>query len=193
VRSGAITKVTWSKLRISNAVPTDSIQNIALIGFMAVGKSAVGRKLARRLKRRFVDLDKIIEKAEGLRIREIFSTKGEPYFRRREKQTLAEVLRENGQVIATGGGVVLDQENLRLLREKSFLVCLGATREVILRRVGKGRQRPLLKGGDRVDKIDDLLRRREKSYEAAHVAIDTSDLTVDAVVEKILAHMGLEA
>jgi shikimate kinase len=193
VRSGAITKVTWSRLRISNSVPPDSIQNIALIGFMAVGKSAVGRKLARRLKRRFVDLDKVIEKAEGLKVREIFATKGEPYFRRREKETLAEVLRENGQVIATGGGVVMDEDNLRLLKEKSFVVCLGATREVILRRAGKGRERPLLKGDDRVKRIDNLLRQREKRYETAHMAIDTSDLTVDAVVEKILMQMGLAA
>ena len=192
MRSSAITKATWSRLRISNSVPHHSIQNIALVGFMAVGKSAVGRRLARRLKRRFVDLDKVIEKTEGLKIPEIFSAKGEPYFRQREKETLAEVLRDNGQVIATGGGVVMDDDNLRLLQEKSFVVCLGATKEVILRRVGRGKQRPLLKGDDRVKRIDDLIREREKRYESAHVVIDTSDLTVDAVVEKILVHMGTE-
>lgn len=159
---------------------------------MAVGKSAVGRRLARRLKRRFVDLDKVIEKAEGLRVREIFSAKGEPYFRQREQEMLAEVLRENGQVIATGGGVVMDEDNLRLLQDKSFVVCLGATREVILRRAGKGKQRPLLKGDDRVKRIDDLLRQREKRYENAHIVIDTSELTVEAVVNQILAHMRVK-
>ena len=173
-------------------MPERSSQNIALIGFMAVGKSAVGRRLARRLKRRFVDLDKAIEKAEGLKIREIFSEKGELYFRQREKETLAEVLRENGQVIATGGGVVMDEGNLRLLQEKSFVVCLGATREVILRRAGKGKQRPLLKGNDRVKRIDDLLRQRQKRYETAQVVLDTSDLTVDDVVEKIIGYLGPE-
>jgi len=159
---------------------------------MAVGKSAVGRRLARRLKRRFVDLDKVIEKAEGLKIREIFDAKGEPYFRQREKEVLAEVLREKGQVIATGGGVVMDEENVRLLQKESFVVCLGATKEVILRRAGSGKQRPLLKGDDRIKRVEDLLRQREKRYECAHVMIDTSDLTVDAVVEKIMADMRLE-
>jgi shikimate kinase len=159
---------------------------------MAVGKSAVGRRLARRLKRRFVDLDKVIEKAEGSKIRDIFDAKGEPYFRQKEKETLAEVLRENDQVIATGGGVVMDEDNLRLLQEKSFVVCLGATKEVILRRAGSGKQRPLLKADDRAKRIEDLLRQREKRYERAHLAIDTSDLTVDAVVEKIIAHMRPE-
>jgi len=174
-------------------VPPDSIQNIALIGFMAVGKSAVGRKLARRLKRRFIDLDKVIEKAEGLKVREIFDVKGEPYFRQREKETLAEVLHENGQVIATGGGVVMDEDNFRLLQEKSLVVCLSARNEVILRRAGSGKQRPLLKGEDRAKRIEDLLQQREKRYETAHVVIDTSDLTVDAVVEKIIALMSPEA
>ena len=116
---------------------------------MAVGKSAVGRTLARKLGRRFVDLDKIIEKREGMKVKDIFSRKGESYFRRAEKQALAEVLFQGEQVIATGGGVVIDEENIRLLREKSFLVCLTAAPEVLLRRAGKGRQRPLLEGGDR--------------------------------------------
>ena len=98
---------------------------------MAVGKSAVGRTLARKLGRRFVDLDKIIEKSEGMKVKDIFSRKGESYFRRAEKRALAEVLFEGEQVIATGGGVVIDEENLRLLREKSFLVCLTAAPEVL--------------------------------------------------------------
>lgn len=156
---------------------------------MAVGKSAVGRRLARRLKRRFVDLDKVIEKAEGQKIRQIFAEKGEPYFRQREREALAEVLRKNGQVIATGGGVVLDEDNLRLLQEKSLVVGLRAAPDVLLRRVGTGKQRPLLKGNQRGKRIEELLQQREKRYASAHMVIDTSDLTVDAVVEKIIAHM----
>jgi shikimate kinase len=162
------------------------VRNIALTGFMAVGKSAVGRTLARKLGRRFVDLDKIIEKSEGMKVKDIFSRKGESYFRRAEKQALAEVLFQGEQVIATGGGVVIDEENIRLLREKSFLVCLTAAPEVLLRRAGKSRQRPLLEGGDRSQRIDELLAQREKSYAQAHIAVDTSDLTVEQVVEKII-------
>ena len=153
---------------------------------MAVGKSAVGRTLARKLGRRFVDLDKIIEKSEGMQINDIFRRKGESYFRRAEKQALAEVLFQGEQVIATGGGVVIDEENLRLLREKSFLVCLTAAPEVLLRRAEKSRRRPLLEGGDRAQRIQQLLAQREKNYAQAHVAVDTSDLTVEQVVEKII-------
>ena len=162
------------------------MRNIALTGFMAVGKSAVGRTLARKLGRRFVDLDKIIEKSEGMKVKDIFSRKGESYFRRAEKQALTAVLFEGEQVIATGGGVVIDEENLRLLREKSFLVCLTAAPEVLLRRAEKSRQRPLLEGGDRARRIGELLAQLEKNYAQAHVAVDTSHLTVEQVVEKII-------
>ena len=88
----------------------DSVRNIALTGFMAVGKSAVGRTLARKLGRRFVDLDRMIEKSEGMRVQDIFSRKGESYYRQAERQALAEVLGQEEQVIATGGGVVIRQK-----------------------------------------------------------------------------------
>lgn len=157
---------------------------------MAVGKSAVGRTLARKLGRRFVDLDKIIEKSEKMKVKDIFNQRGEGYFRRAEKQALAAVLFQAEQVIATGGGVVLDEENLRLLREKSFLVCLTAAPEVLLRRAEKSKRRPLLEGGDRAQRIQDLLAQRDQKYLQAHVAIDTSNLTVDQVVEKIIERLN---
>lgn len=157
---------------------------------MAVGKSAVGRTLARKLGRRFVDLDKIIEKNERMKIKDIFNRRGEGYFRRVEKQVLAEVLVRGEQVIATGGGVVIDEENLRLLREKSFLVCLTAAPEVLLRRAEKSRRRPLLEGDDRAQRVRDLLAEREKKYAQAHVAVDTSELTVDQVVERIIERLN---
>jgi shikimate kinase len=168
----------------------DSVRNIALTGFMAVGKSAVGRTLARKLGRRFVDLDRMIEKSEGMRVQDIFSRKGESYFRQAERQALAEVLGQEEQVIATGGGVVIDEENLRLLRKRSFVVCLTAAPEVLLRRAGKSKQRPLLKGADRAQRIGELLAQREKNYAQAHVAVDTSHLTVEQVVEKILERLN---
>jgi shikimate kinase len=161
-------------------------RNIALTGFMAVGKSAVGRNLARRLRRRFVDLDKVIEKSERMRVSQIFSRKGEPHFRKAEKRALAQVLLQENQVIATGGGIVMDQENLRLLRENTLLVCLTASPEILLRRAGTGRWRPLLQGGDRGERIRELLAQRAKNYARAHVTVDTSDLTVDQVAEKII-------
>ena len=153
---------------------------------MAVGKSAVGRNLARKLRRRFVDLDKMIETTEGMKIGEIFRQKGESYFRRAEKRTLAKVLLQSEQVIATGGGAVMDEENLLLLREKSFLVCLTASPEMLLLRAGDNRRRPLLEDGDRLQRIRELLALRERNYAQAHVSIDTSALSVNQVAGKIM-------
>lgn len=161
-------------------------QNIALIGFMAVGKSAVGRNLAKRLGRRFVDLDRMIEKRAGMKVREIFEQKGEPCFRELEKQVLASVLAKQGQVIATGGGVVLDDENLALLRDKTLLISLSATVETILKRVGDSAVRPLLQGNDRRERIEELLHLRRERYAQAHVNVDTGDLTLEQVVDKII-------
>lgn len=161
-------------------------KNIALIGFMAVGKSAIGRTLAKKLRRRFVDLDRVIERAEGSKVREIFEHKGEAYFRQLEKQALADVLEENNQVIATGGGVILDDQNLQILREKALLIGLSADMDVLLARAGDATKRPLLQGSNRREKIEDLLRQRAARYAQAHVTIDTSNLTVDQVVKKIM-------
>lgn len=153
---------------------------------MAVGKSAVGRNLAKRLGRRFVDLDRVIERAAGLKVREIFEQKGEAYFRQLEKEAVARVLGKDNQVIATGGGVVLDDDNLALLREKTLLIGLSASTEAILKRVGDSASRPLLQGTDRRERIDELLHARRERYAQAHVTIDTGDLTLSQVVDKII-------
>ncbi len=157
---------------------------------MAAGKSVVGRRLARRLKRRFVDLDQAIEARENMGVAAIFSRKGEKYFRKVEKELLREALEKDGQVIATGGGAILDEDNLRLLKEKALLVCLTAPPETLLRRSGGSRDRPLLAGGDRQKRIEEILKRREKSYAQAHLRIETDDLTVEEVVEKIIEAIG---
>ena len=153
---------------------------------MAVGKTAVGRKLAERLGWRFVDLDRAIEAAEGMKVREIFRRRGEARFRELEKRKLGEILREESQVVATGGGAVLDPENLSLLREKSFLVCLTAKPETILKRAGGGKQRPLIDVADKDGRVKELLALREAAYARAHAAIATDDASVDDVVEKIM-------
>jgi shikimate kinase len=166
-------------------------KNIALIGFMAVGKSAIGRTLARKLRRRFVDLDRVIERAEGSKVREIFEREGEAYFRQLEKQALATVLEANNQVIATGGGVILDDQNIQILRDKAVLIGLSAEMDVLLARAGDGTKRPLLQGSNRREKIEGLLRQRAARYAQAHVTIDTSNLTVDQVVKKIIGMLEL--
>jgi shikimate kinase len=167
-------------------------RNIALIGFMAVGKSAVGRHLARRLQRRFVDLDRLIEKAEGKKVREIFAAKGEAYFRQLEKRTLHEVLQRDGQVIATGGGVIMDDENLDLLRRQTTLIGLAAPIETLLARAGTGPKRPLLKSADRRQQVEELVRQRESRYGQAHFTVDTNHLTLAQVVDQIIERLNAE-
>lgn len=161
-------------------------QNIALIGFMAVGKSAVGRNLAKKLRRRFVDLDRLIEKTAGMKVREIFVRKGEPYFRQLEKQMLTAILQKDKQVISTGGGIIADDENLMLLRDRALLVALTASVDVLLARAGNGSKRPLLKGANRKERVEELLMQRQSRYAQAHVTIDTTELTLDQVVDKIM-------
>jgi shikimate kinase len=163
-----------------------SQKNIVLIGFMAVGKSVVGQKLAQNLKRPFVDLDQAIEDREGVEVKEIFARKGEAYFRKLEKETMKEVLSRDGQVIATGGGAVMDTENLRLLKQRSLLISLTASPNTLLRRSGSGNQRPLLKEDDKLGRIGELLTQREVVYRQAHFTIDTDQLSVDEVVERIM-------
>ncbi|MBI4525255.1 MAG: shikimate kinase [Deltaproteobacteria bacterium] len=161
-------------------------KNIALTGFMAVGKSSVGRKLASKLKRPFVDLDQAIEEKEGMKVRDIFDRKGEAFFREREKEVLREVLDRDGQVIATGGGAVLDKQNLRLLKNRSLLICLTAPAPTLLRRSGSGEDRPLLRAHDRQRKVEEILQQRKELYAQAHICVDTDRLTIEEVVDTIL-------
>lgn len=159
---------------------------------MAVGKSAVGRNLAKRLARRFVDLDRVIEKNEGKKVAEIFADNGEPYFRQAEKRALAQTLQKDGQVLATGGGVILDDENLALLRERTTVVGLTASIETLLARAGHNAKRPLLKGVDRRERIEELLAARQHKYAQAHFTVDTSNLTLDQVVDEIVERLDRE-
>jgi shikimate kinase len=168
-------------------------KNIALTGFMAVGKSAVGRQLARALKRRFVDLDRVVEKSAGSKVEQIFKQHGESAFRALEQAALVKVLSQERQVIATGGGAVLNDENLKLLRENALVICLTASADTVMKRAGNGSKRPLLAGPDRRQRIEALLKDREERYKAAHWSVDTSNLTVDQVVEKILELLNREA
>ena len=159
--------------------------NIALTGFMAAGKTVVSRRLARSLGWSFVDLDAVIEADEGLAVREIFASRGERYFREREKAALGQVLDGSEQVIALGGGAVVDPDNLRLLKERSFLIWLKVSPRTVLNRTGGGDDRPLLQGPDRLKRIEELSAERESIYAEADFTVDTDELTVDQVVQRI--------
>jgi shikimate kinase len=160
-------------------------RTIVLMGFMGTGKSEVGRRLAQRLGRAFVDTDQLVEERTGRRIAAIFADDGEPAFRALEREAVANAASRGGAVVAVGGGAVLDPENVRVLRAAGILVHLTARPEVILRRVGDGSQRPLL-AGDPQTTVLQLLAEREPAYAAAaDVTVDTSERTAEQVVEEI--------
>ena len=162
--------------------------NVALVGFMGVGKTAVGEVLAKKLSRKFVEMDLLIERTAGKSIPEIFQQDGEVAFRELEIEVTRQIAGEKCLVIACGGGVVLNKINIDRLREESSIVCLTASPMVILKRTaGDENQRPLLKTTDRVLKIRELLGFRKPFYErAADITIDTSKLAIYAVTEQII-------
>ena len=165
--------------------------NIALIGFMGVGKTAVGKALAKKLNRKFAELDLLIEQKAGKSIPEIFQRDGEVAFRELEIEATKEIAREKYLVIACGGGVVLNKINIDRLREESRIVYLTASPRVILKRIsGEGGERPLLKGDNPSSTIQGLLRFRKPFYErATDIKIDTSKLDIDSVAEQIISRL----
>ncbi|MCZ7625226.1 MAG: shikimate kinase [Candidatus Methylomirabilota bacterium] len=166
---------------------------IVLTGFMGTGKSAVGRRLAERLALPFLDLDEAIEATTGLTITEIFAAEGEPAFRQKERDLIASLGHHTNCVVATGGGAVLDPDNLRRLRTGAVLVCLTAEPAVILERLGGDASRPLLQGTDRLTRIRTLLGQRASAYAEADLTIDTSRTGIETIVDQIIGHFGLQA
>ncbi len=162
------------------------MDNIYLVGFMGTGKTAVGQELARKKKRCFVDLDDLIELRESRLISDIFAKRGEPYFRKVEKEVLRQVAREDNFVVACGGGIVIDRDNIRIMKETGKVICLKAAPRVILARTRHFTHRPLLNVLNPEDKIKLLLQLRAPYYALADKTIDTSKLTVKKVVAKIL-------
>ena len=169
------------------------MKNIILVGFMGTGKSAVGKLLARRLNRSFVDLDRKIEKEAGGSISQIFASEGEDGFRERETRAVKEAVELKNHVIATGGGVMLQEENVRLLKKCGRLICLTASADAILQRtLATLPSRPLLAGHEPRQRVEELLKLRAPFYAQADATIDTSDKSVEQVVEEILKGVNKE-
>ncbi len=165
-------------------------KNIVLIGFMGTGKSSCGKSLATRLGCAFVDLDKYIESKEKMSIPEIFASKGEAYFREKEREAVREVVQRKGVVIATGGGTIKDEENFALLKERGVIVCLTADVDTILARTARRGERPMLDGQeDRRKGVEELLASRQRMYERADFTIDTSTLSPMQVTEEVFSFL----
>jgi 3-dehydroquinate synthase len=160
-------------------------KNVVLTGFMGTGKTVVGQNLADELSYEFVDTDRLIEEKTGQSISQIFRDEGEAHFRKIEKEIIHQISGRDGLVVATGGGAVMDPENVASLRKNGWLICLTAQPEKILSRLGEQTDRPLLNSSDRLSEIQRLMNFRRPSYSQADFTVETDSMSVTQVVREI--------
>ena len=156
-----------------------------LIGLMGAGKTAVGRRLAARLELPFVDADSEIELAAGETISEIFASRGEPYFRQGEARVIARLLRDGPQVLATGGGAYMHAGTREIIKTSGISVWLKAELPVLLNRVRRRDNRPLLKG-EPEKVMRDLMQTRYPVYAEADLTVESRDLPHDVIVGEVI-------
>jgi len=152
---------------------------------MGTGKTAVSRELARILNMKLLDIDSLIEESQGMRIPVIFRDCGEPRFRDMETEMIRKYAAVEHYIISTGGGAVLREENISVLRKNGIIFCLSASPATILRRTEGSNDRPLLNTSDPLRRINELLELRNPYYERAGILIDTEDKTPLQVAEEI--------
>ena len=165
---------------------TRHIRNLALAGFMGVGKSTVGRMVAENLGFEFLDTDERIEREAGRSIREIFADHGEEVFRSMERKLVESLAERAGLVISTGGGLIVDPENLDSLQQHSLVVCLWASAETIYERVRHMTHRPLLQAPDPQARIREMLAAREPAYRRADVLISVEMRSAREVAQHVV-------
>ncbi len=169
----------------------EEVKSVYLTGFMGVGKSAVGRRLARRLGRRFVDLDASIERAAGATVAQVFAKRGEKSFRRLEHAALSRAAKQPGAVVALGGGALLDPRNRALVARTGTLVRLTCSRAELVRRLRPHRaSRPLLAGGSLTARVAALQKARRTAYAGADITVSTTGLTTAAVAAKVARRLA---
>jgi shikimate kinase len=177
----------------SDQPPRPQGRPIVIVGFMGTGKTTVGRLVAERLGRRFVDLDVAIEAGAGRPIADIFRAEGEPAFRRLETEALGRALGDARSVLATGGGAACREPNLGMMLERGCVVALSATPEEILKRTGRASGRPLLDGAaDPLAQARELLAAREPFYARAHVRVNTVGKRPEEVAGEVVAAVAKE-
>ncbi|MFB3820378.1 MAG: 3-dehydroquinate synthase [Candidatus Methylomirabilales bacterium] len=170
---------------------TGTRRNIILSGFMATGKSTVGRRLAIALGYDFLDLDTLIAAEAGMPIAQLFTTQGEAAFRALEARMVERIAGRTGCVVATGGGTIVSPRNLETLKRSGVVVTLTADPDTILARLGSTEDRPMLWGGDRRERIRQLLDQRAEAYAGADLIVDASARSIDHVVNHILDFLAL--
>jgi shikimate kinase len=162
-------------------------RSVVLVGMMGAGKSTIGRRLAARLRLPFLDADIEIEAAHaGVTIPEIFATHGEPYFRDGEARVIARLLDNGPAVIATGGGAFMREETRNRIAEKAVSIWLKADADVIMKRVKRRADRPLLQTEDPAATVSRLLEAREPVYQTADLTIWSRDVPHDRIVDECI-------
>lgn len=156
---------------------------------MGTGKTAVGKRLAAILNKDFYDTDQEIETVTGMTISQLFNRHGEVRFRSEENLAIQRLLEKENCIIATGGGIILNQANINLLAKNGIVICLTARPEIIYERVKRRNNRPLLKKGNLYETIVQLMQDREELYQCADFYIDTSNLDFHEIIEKIIAFL----
>jgi shikimate kinase len=169
------------------------LANIALIGFMGTGKTSVGRLVAEQLRFEYLDTDEVIQAETGRTITEIFTTDGEPAFRALEEKVVKELAVRKQTVIATGGGLPVNPENLTSLKAHSLVVCLWSSPEKIWERVRHQSHRPLLHDKNPQAKIRELLAAREPFYKQADVLLNTDLRSLREVAQQVVHQFRLES
>jgi len=161
-------------------------KNLTLTGMMGVGKTTIGKRLAKKLNYAFVDIDKIIEKQEGESISSIFRNKGEDYFRKIEKQLTIKELKKNNSVISLGGGAFLNSSIRQYSKKHAISFWLDVPTEVLIKRLKKSKNRPVLGKEKSDDSIKKIYFIRKKFYNKADYRIKCKILTLKQIIEKIL-------
>ena len=160
--------------------------HVILVGLPGVGKTTIGKAVARRLGRPFLDFDQEIERRSGMEVREIFRLKGEEHFRALEFELTQELSRTKGMVLSPGGGWITQKSSVELLRSAGRIIYLRASPEVVGRRLRRVETRPLLAGRDPVVALQELYEKRRDLYETADVVIDTEKLMRQQLIAKVV-------
>ncbi|MEX0697102.1 MAG: shikimate kinase [Xanthobacteraceae bacterium] len=165
-------------------------RSLVLVGMMGAGKSSIGRKLASHLGLPFVDADMEIEQAAGMSISEIFAKHGEPYFRAGEARVIARLLDGGPQVLATGGGAFMNAETRAAIRAKGISIWLKADYDVLMRRIKRRNDRPLLKSDDPAATLKRLLEEREPVYAEADMTVHSREVPHETIIAEILTALA---
>ena len=165
-------------------------RSLVLVGMMGAGKSSIGRKLAGKLALPFVDADMEIEQAASMSISDIFAKHGEPYFRAGEARVIARLLDGGPQVLATGGGAFMNAESRAAIRAKGISVWLKADYDVLMRRIKRRSDRPMLKTDDPAETLKRLLAERDPVYAEADVTVHSREVPHEIIIAEILAALA---